>query len=103
LQEKILKFCFDNWRFTHQIVGFFAQKPYGYDKFDIYRPQTVKNTISELYHFDYLIRRKFSRYFKYITSEKGRKYILGVVEIVDEVYRRSSKDSGQMIISVFTR
>jgi len=96
LMERILKVLWNVPRPTDQIVDIFDKK-YGY------QPQTIKNTISILFKYGYLNRRKKSRYYVYIASERGRKLLLDGQEIVPEVVGSSSKDDGQMMLRVFTR
>ena len=96
LQERMLKVCCNINRVTDHLITMF------YRKFH-YQPQTIRNNLSFLYRYGYLKRDKKGKYFYYTTSVKGMNYVLDNPEIVDEVESRSSKDSGQVMLKVFTK
>jgi len=98
LQKRILGRCFDRWRFNTELLEDLCN-----GIFDSYAPQTIKNTVCDMYQFGYLERRRIGRQYKYKISRKGRELLLHGLEVVKEIHGSSSNDSRQIMLSNFIK
>jgi len=102
IQERILKFCYADSRFTHEIIGFFCRDCYGYKNWEIKsKPQTIRNNLTELIMFGWLKKKRFGRYFKYFVTDKSRDWLLNGTVIVEEI--RSRSRNNQLLLNVFMK